>query len=151
MKKIFHLLYTRRCPQPITSELQQSILESARRHNTSDQITGFLVSRDGYFMQLLEGNEVKVRDCFRRIELDPRHEDLVVLAMVDSTERLMPFWSMAQVEWRDDMASSTDLIQLFDLGRQEKVYDRMDRLLTILKKFSRQATEVAESLHRPRG
>ena len=142
MKPTFQLLYTSRCRGPITPAVQRNILESARRHNALDRITGFLVSRDGYFMQLLEGDMAKVRDCFSRIEADPRHEAVVVHGKIDSTERLMPSWSMAEVKWKDEMASSADLVRIFDLGREGRIYNRVDPLLSILKKFSQEATVV---------
>lgn len=140
---IFHLLYTSQCMSEISSPLMQGILKTARLRNEADQITGFLVARDGYFLQLLEGDEEKVRACFQRIERDMRHTEVIVHAEVRSEQRLMPAWSMAHVEWNSKMGSSESLVEIFELGRAGQVYQRIESLMAILKKFSREAKTVA--------
>ena len=143
MSQIFHLLYTSQSTSEISVPLMQTILKAARTHNEPDGITGFLVARDGYFLQLLEGDEDKVRACLKRIERDPRHAGLVVHGEVRSPQRLMPAWSMAHVEWEKGMGSSESLVEIFELGRAGQVYNRIESLLAVLKKFSKQAKSVA--------
>lgn len=71
-----------------------AILESAVRHNGEDGITGMLLFSRGNFLQVLEGEEARVRATFERISKDPRHRNLVVLTEETVPERHFSHWSM---------------------------------------------------------
>ncbi len=61
-----------------SSDIEQ-ILETSRRNNAKDDITGLLLYRDGSFVQFLEGPRSKVQQCYDRIAKDPRHRGLVII------------------------------------------------------------------------
>ncbi len=61
------IVYTSKAKAPIDSAMIDDILKVARVSNARDGLTGFLIARDGYFLQLLEGNEDMVRNCYARI------------------------------------------------------------------------------------
>jgi Sensors of blue-light using FAD len=70
------------------------ILESARRHNVRDAITGSLICREDIFLQILEGPEDKVRETFARISRDDRHTDIGNVWTAPIDKRLFPEWAM---------------------------------------------------------
>lgn len=72
----------------------RGILETARRNNERDGITGALVCREDLFLQLLEGRQDRVEAALERIARDDRHTELKVLISTDVTERLFPAWAM---------------------------------------------------------
>lgn len=146
MSAIFHLLYTSQSRDAVTDQLLQSILEVARRKNAVDDISGFLIERQGYFLQVLEGREDLVRKCFQRIQSDARHGNLIVQGEAFSNERLMPGWTMAQVEWKPTLASAEELLELFEMGRDGKVYTKSLSILTAIRLFARSAQPIIESL-----
>lgn len=71
-----------------------TILNSARRNNTRDGITGALICREDLYMQLLEGEEALVQEAYKRILTDSRHTDVRLLFSGDAGEWLFPEWAM---------------------------------------------------------
>ena len=75
------------------STLRQ-VLNTSRTNNQRDHLTGFLLFDARWFVQILEGETEQVWTTYRRIELDRRHADLVILAKRDVKTRSFPEWSM---------------------------------------------------------
>ncbi len=63
MSPIFMHAYTSQFARPLGDDDIKKILPISHKNNLRDEITGFLTVRDGYFLQVLEGPEAKVRDC----------------------------------------------------------------------------------------
>ena len=75
-------------------ETVRAILQVSDANNRRDDITGFLLS-DGYvFVQVLEGPEDKVQECFSRICADDRNRTPEIREAGLVTGRLFPQWSM---------------------------------------------------------
>ena len=75
----------------------QSILAASRRNNAAANVTGALIFNMGCFGQVLEGPRRAVEATFERIQRDPRHGDVSLLAFQPATERSFSNWSMAFV------------------------------------------------------
>lgn len=82
-----------RAPEPV-----DAILQTSRRNNLRDDITGVLIVSEQHFVQLLEGDRARVGWCFLRIVQDPRHEDVQIVSTNTVPYRLFPEWSMHLVE-----------------------------------------------------
>ncbi len=76
---------------------QQIVIQSMQANRLAD-ITGFLVTGDGRFLQLLEGPSKAVNKTFTRISNDARHMNIVVISDTISDGRLFHDWSMAVAE-----------------------------------------------------
>ena len=87
------------------------LLHTSRRNNQRDQITGVLLYDDGNFLQAVEGPEAAIRDLYRRLEEDDRHQHLRIVLEEPVRERQFPQWSMGFVPQRaipaKDLASFT--------------------------------------------
>lgn len=70
------------------------ILNTARRNNTRDGITGALICREDLFLQLLEGQGEVIKSTDDRIRHDDRHTDVRLLVMRAASGRLFPEWAM---------------------------------------------------------
>jgi hypothetical protein len=70
------------------------ILESAVRHNTSQDITGMLLYSGGNFMQVLEGEEAAIDETYNRIVLDSRHSQVFLLERNPIEKRTFEKWKM---------------------------------------------------------
>lgn len=70
------------------------LLEHARTANARRGITGMLVYQNGRYMQMLEGEEAKVRELFDGIATDPRHRLVKVVATGNTPKRHFQDWSM---------------------------------------------------------
>jgi hypothetical protein len=71
------------------------IVEKARQHNVSANISGFLMFDRHRFHQILEGPEEKVDILFAKIQADRRHRNVEPLSRHAITHRDFPDWSMA--------------------------------------------------------
>lgn len=71
---------------------------SAAVQNERTGITGALLLRDGWFIQLLEGDRAAVLKTLLRIDRDPRHSELRVVLSEDFARRLFPACWMALIE-----------------------------------------------------
>lgn len=93
----FSLLYVSTATVSVAMALadtMRDILVASDANNRRDGITGFLLS-DGYaFVQLLEGPERQVQECFSRICKDKRNSLPTVREVSWSDARLFPNWSM---------------------------------------------------------
>ncbi len=131
--------YTSQFLLPMDQEEIKKILTVSQKNNLRDGITGFLTVRGEYFLQVLEGPESLVRDCYARIALDPRHKLLTVQGEAFSKERLMPKWSMGLVPMNEKLKSSQDILELFELGRAGKPFSNNTSLMSMLRIFSKEA------------
>lgn len=75
----------------------KGILESAKRNNMANGVTGALLFNQIYFAQVLEGDRKAVTETFCRITQDPRHTDPVILEARAISERRFADWSMCFV------------------------------------------------------
>lgn len=73
------------------------ILAVSRRNNAAVGVTGGLLFNSGGFAQVLEGTRQAVGDTFERIQCDPRHTDVLVLAYEQVPSRQFDSWSMGFV------------------------------------------------------
>lgn len=109
---VFHLIYISHAIGDIGFSDIQDILQCSRDNNFQLQVTGLLIFRDGYFVQLLEGTESTVKQILGKILLDERNHDLRVLAEFSSEERFFEEWSMAYVDGDISVNETAALVQL---------------------------------------
>jgi hypothetical protein len=74
---------------------EQSILNTSRLNNTKRDISGCLISCNGQFLQILEGQQHIILDLINSIRNDNRHKDFVIMKMCIIKEPMFKNWSMA--------------------------------------------------------
>jgi Sensors of blue-light using FAD len=77
-----------------TEDQLLELLAKSRRNNKNLDITGMLLFKDGDFLQVLEGEEDRVRALSKKIAEDPRHDNFKVQLVRPCTKREFPDWSM---------------------------------------------------------
>lgn len=92
---MFHIAYVSSATVDFNRERLHTLLEQSREKNHRLEITGLLLFRDGNFMQVIEGEEARVRALFAKICQDPRHRDIFPLFEEPIAAREFPDWSMA--------------------------------------------------------
>ena len=75
----------------------EEVLSHSIQNNRLVDVTGFLLIRDGMFLQLLEGPERSVETTFRRIAADERHAQISVISDTQGARRLFSEWNMGAV------------------------------------------------------
>ncbi|MDX7952933.1 BLUF domain-containing protein [Lichenihabitans sp. Uapishka_5] len=88
------------------NEAVRTILAASRRNNAPLAVTGALMFNAGCFAQVLEGDRAVLESTFERIQQDPRHGDVSVLAFEPIAARSFGQWSMGFVGARPDHAAA---------------------------------------------
>ncbi|GGB83706.1 BLUF domain-containing protein [Dyadobacter sediminis] len=78
----------------LSQEELLTILQKSRTKNASDNITGVLLYFNGSIIQVLEGDEEKVRSLYNVISRDRRHTQVIPLYMQNIPRRSFEKWSM---------------------------------------------------------
>ena len=79
---------------------QKAVLEivlKSIRNNASDNLTGFLHTYQGHFLQFLEGPSDALSNRLAKIQRDRRHKNFIILAEGAIDERFFPNWDMGQI------------------------------------------------------
>lgn len=97
---ITQMVYASR-PFGFDDSILSAILNTARRRNAEDGITGTLICRADLYLQMLEGPAQKVAAAYQRIRNDDRHLEVTQLVQRRITTRLFADWAM-----RDDPVRS---------------------------------------------
>lgn len=140
MDNIFHLVYISEAVADISYTDIRDILEVGRKRNLQDDVTGLLIFRDGYFVQLLEGNEVNVRKVLNRILLDDRNYSLRILTESTSEQRLFDNNPLAFYDGDISSNSTEDLSSLFEACMASDI-KQTNEVIPLLWKFRATAPE----------
>jgi len=130
-------IYTSASAGDLTAADLSDILNSARRNNERDNITGMLIYHRNRFFQVIEGDEANVMACLDRIGADPRHLGVRILRTEAVDERIFGRWRMGYAEVAELQAEARDsvfaLAQMVELSARGAVPD--ETLDTILRNF----------------
>ena len=99
------IIYTSKATSEYNKRDLLDLLHESRGYNSIDNISGVLMHRDGYFLQIIEGEDSLVEDLVKRIANDTRHDDIKIIndALVET--RLFPDWSMGCADFEDPTLS----------------------------------------------
>ena len=99
---LYNLVYCSRATDGVDDAAVARIIETARRCNPVQGITGLLVFGSGIFFQWLEGPRDNITQLMANLKKDPRHLDVVTLSATEELrERLFPDWDMELVTSAD--------------------------------------------------
>jgi len=109
---LYNTVYCSRAAAGVDDAAVARIIETSRRRNPANGITGMLVFGGGIFFQWLEGPRDNVTQLMRYLQADPRHHDIVSLSTTEEVrERLFPDWDMELVtnaDIRDVLVDALD-------------------------------------------
>lgn len=105
------------------------ILETARRRNAERHVTGFLMATPGGFAQILEGDAGAIAETYGRIMVDPRHDEVRLLAQDVVEQRQFAGWAMAFAE-RDE--TTEFIFGLYGVSPDTEIFEQpLDVLLDL--------------------
>ena len=106
---MIQIMYMSTSSGRISSGDLKSLLEPARRNNADLGVTGFLLYKDGNFLQVLEGSSAVVDELFFKISLDRRHRNVTRFFRDPILERNIPDWTMGFLDLDNDRENSTEV------------------------------------------
>ena len=95
---LYFLIYTSRATLPMRDDELARLIEQAQTFNRAAGITGCLVYRDGYFMQMLEGKREVVLALMEKIKHDRRHSEVRVIIEGSAECRVFSDWGMSLLD-----------------------------------------------------
>jgi hypothetical protein len=108
---LLSLLYRSRATGPISTDELVSLSCDAQARNRLRHVTGALLYNDGHFFHWLEGPEDGVMRTFERIDGDPRHTDIEVIAAGPLTTRVFSDWGLRLYRRRIDLPPTVHLAE----------------------------------------
>lgn len=108
---LISLVYVSFASHDMSDTELKDLLRGARENNASLKVSGMLLYRDRYFIQVLEGEAEVVDPLFDKIRQDPRHQSVLVVTRSPIAERSFEQWSMGfnKVETQE-MQGFTDFL-----------------------------------------
>lgn len=99
---MYEVTYYSIAKRNITKQDINEILVSSRSFNQKNDITGCLLYYRDQFIQVLEGDKIKIMELLEKITRDNRHADVFILSEGEKDERTFSNWTMAYQELQDD-------------------------------------------------
>lgn len=133
------LTYVSAAQHMMTSPELLEILKVSKENNRPLNITGMLLYRDGYFIQVLEGEEAAVVELFEKISQDDRHHHVLEVSREVIDNRSFGDWSMGytNLEELEDPKSIPGYVDFlntpFSIEMFQKSPSRATRLLQLFK------------------
>jgi hypothetical protein len=97
MKTLVRLIYVSRMAAGLGHKQLNAIIETSRRKNEKQGITGALCYSARGFLQCLEGPSEAINELYGHIVRDKRHVDVTLLSYADIAQRSFTRWAMAYV------------------------------------------------------
>lgn len=91
---LVHMIYCSAARSVVEPQALRELLETCRRNNAEQGITGVLLYRDGSFFQILEGDQAAVETLYARISHDQRHFLVSKIIQEPIEQRDFGNWSM---------------------------------------------------------
>jgi|SRR5579859_3501310 len=139
---LFTLVYVSYSPQTFTDNELIDLLKAAREKNDKLGITGMLLYRKGFFLQVLEGEQEKVQALYARIRQDPRHQRIITVYEAPIQVRSFGSWQMG-FNKLDETVIPDGVEGYVDFLRNPTIeyLSKSSRLtMTLLKSFANQST-----------
>jgi hypothetical protein len=131
---IYHLLYSSQANEGLSQTVIDEILISSRKNNSILNISGLLLARGSFFIQLLEGEKQVVLKLYDLIKSDTRHHSVKTLLNFSSESRLFGSWDMGFV--KDEIRAQAITEKLNAVLESKYEFDPNAMKLNVIKLFT---------------
>jgi hypothetical protein len=91
---LFTLIYVSVAIEEMSDDALLALLEQSRTFNKENGLTGLLLYKERFFVQVLEGDESIIDALFERIKVDTRHFNVLLILKKPIKERNFEQWAM---------------------------------------------------------
>ncbi len=91
---MFHIIYVSTAVEPMSKRDLMELLHTSRVNNKSNRVTGMLLYKNDFFIQVIEGDETRVTELMATIKNDTRHKNIDILREEYIQSREFPDWTM---------------------------------------------------------
>nr|WP_321244682.1 BLUF domain-containing protein [uncultured Psychroserpens sp.] len=121
------IVYTSQASEQFSKRNLLDLLHESRAFNTIDNISGVLMHRNGYFLQVIEGESEVVDNLFTRVLGDERHKEVKIILDSSVDSCLFLSWAMGCADFDEPELSMLPGIRT-DLSDPEVIEDLIIRL-----------------------
>lgn len=121
------IVYTSQASEQFSKRNLLDLLHESRAFNTIDNISGVLMHRNGYFLQVIEGESEVVNNLFTRLLRDDRHKEVKIILDSSVDSCLFSSWAMGCADFDEPELSMLPGIRT-DLSDPEVIDDLIIRL-----------------------
>jgi hypothetical protein len=114
-----YLIYSSHRTAICTDQEIEKILDSCKKNNPKNNLTGILFHSKNYFLQYLEGEIEDITRLYDTLKKDPRHEKVMILKKGTTDKRYFPDWYMGYKDVNTNeivlkSQASEDELSIFD-------------------------------------
>jgi len=91
---LYYLIYSSIPTRALSDEELDELLNTARSANSAHGVTGMLICFKDLFVQLIEGEEMEIKQLYKNLLTDPRHYRVQTLKEGEIDNRFFSDWSM---------------------------------------------------------
>lgn len=133
---INQLVYISQAVRKMTLEDLNAIQQKSKGNNELIDVTGSLFYNGGWFLQVLEGPELVLKNLYNKIEKDERHKNARVLYNERAQFRTFPRWRMNMVNLDDRQADKyMELTEVIEAAKADRKIGSASPAATLLKIF----------------
>ncbi|MDX6746890.1 BLUF domain-containing protein [Polaribacter sp. PL03] len=99
--KLRRIAYTSKATIHFSKRDLLDLLHDSRAYNSMDKISGVLIHKNGYFLQIIEGDSKDVDDLLTRLHKDTRHTDFKIINDSFVPDRMFSKWAMGCADFDD--------------------------------------------------
>jgi hypothetical protein len=125
--KLRRLIYTSQATRSFSKRNFLDLLHQSRAYNSVDNITGVLIHRKNFFLQVIEGDTEAIEDLLGRLLLDTRHIKLKIILDELVEKRIFSNWSMGCANFNEPELSLIPGLRA-DLSDPEVIQELITRL-----------------------
>tara|TARA_R110002012_G_scaffold249490_1_gene427066 strand:- start:6 stop:440 length:435 start_codon:yes stop_codon:yes gene_type:complete len=103
--KLRRVVYTSKATSQFNKRDLLDLLHDSRAYNSLDHISGVLIHKDGYFLQIIEGECDKIIELLGRLVIDKRHSHFNIISDDTVDNRLFSKWAMGCADFNDPSLS----------------------------------------------
>jgi len=140
------IVYLSKATKPMSHRKLEALVERCSVRNHANGISGLLLHSGGNFIQVLEGDSIRVPSLYTKICRDPRHTGIRTLVRQAAASRLFPDWGMqlantGQMKSVDHAAINKILLRLRLASDASAV--AQSQAIALLQEFRRQLMDAA--------
>ncbi|MCL7762852.1 BLUF domain-containing protein [Polaribacter sp. Z014] len=132
--KLRRIVYSSKASIKFNKRDLLDLLHDSRAYNTIDNISGVLIHKDGYFLQILEGEPKDLNNLLSRLQKDSRHSEFKIIDDRFVSKRMFLNWAMGCADFDDPSLSMIPgvLSGLNDPKVIEELINRLPEVATYL-------------------
>ncbi|MBQ0787629.1 MAG: BLUF domain-containing protein [Oceanihabitans sp.] len=125
--KLHRLVYTSQATILFNKRDLLDLLHESRGYNMVDSISGVLMHKKGFFLQVIEGEPEAIDNLISRLKKDSRHSNIKILYESPIEKRLFQNWAMGCADFDDPTLSMLPGLRT-DLSDSKVINSLVNRL-----------------------